>query len=738
MRLAALCPVLCILAVQVAFAQSQPRGDPPQFNINYETARFERIATAVPTEQQITIDGVLDEPAWELAEPAGNFVQWEPLPGAPESEPTEARFLYDSENLYIGVYCYDSEPDRIVVNELQEDFSGAAADGFGVVLDTLNDDRSGFMFSTNPAGAKRDRQIANDGEVINNDWDGVWDVGVTRTDKGWIAEYVIPFKTLRFSSSETQVWGLNMFRRIRRKNENNYWSPLPRRYRAIRVSMAGTLTGLEGIRQGRNIKVKPFTIGGVRQVRSDGELTSDSNFDGGVDIKYGVTSRLTLDLTYRTDFSQVEVDEQQVNLSRFSLFFPEKREFFLENSGIFAFGQPVALGRRGRGANNLIPFFSRRIGLSSDGTPAPIVGGARLSGSIGSYDLGLLSMKTESLDSKPGDTFAVGRLKKKVMRSSWVGALFTSRDSTEPGDYNRVYGLDTRFRFFDRLNIAGYLLQSETPGKEGKDQARQIEAGWTDNDLSFGVLHHEVGKNFNPEMGFIRRRNTQKTAASFSWRPRTTSSRLVRNLSLTSGINYFAGSDDATIETREQSAGFGVFFENGASFNVGAHRTFDRLVEPFQIRPDISISEGDYSYDDFFVSYNADGSRAITGNIRYTVGEFWDGRRSSFSGSLDLKPDYHLNIDLNYSRNRIRLAGGSFTTNLLGTRVLYAVSSKMFFNAFLQYNTDSNQLSTNIRFNIIHHPLSDLFIVYTDRRDTLSNRIIDRAFVVKFTQLFNF
>ncbi len=211
----------------------------------------------------------------------------------------------------------------------------------------------------------------------------------------------------------------------------------------------------------------------------------------------------------------------------------------------------------------------------------------------------------------------------------------------------------------------------------------------------------------------------------------------MRNLSFTSGVNYFAGSD-GTIETREQSAGFGVFFENGASFNVGANRTFDRLVEPFQIRPDISIPEGDHSYDDFFVSYNADGSRAIAGNIRYTVGEFWDGRRSSFSGSLDLKPDYHLNIDLNYSRNRIRLAGGSFTTNLLGARVLYAVSSKMFFNAFLQYNTDSNQLSTNIRFNIIHHPLSDLFIVYTDRRDTVSNRIIDRAFVVKFTQLFNF
>ena len=257
--------------------------------------------------------------------------------------------------------------------------------------------------------------------------------------------------------------------------------------------MAGTLTGLEGIRQGRNIKVKPFTIGGIRQVRTDGKLTSDSDFDGGVDIKYGVTSRLALDLTYRTDFSQVEVDEQQVNLTRFSLFFPEKREFFLENSGIFAFGQPVALGRRARGANNLIPFFSRRIGLSSEGTPVPIVGGARLSGSIGSYDLGLLSMKTGGLDTKPGDTFAVGRLKKNVMRNSWVGALFTNRDSTEAGDYNRVYGIDTRFRFFDRLNIAGYLLQSQTPGKEGKDQARQIEAGWTDNDLSFGVLHHEVG-----------------------------------------------------------------------------------------------------------------------------------------------------------------------------------------------------------------------------------------------------
>ena len=313
---------------------------------------------------------------WQAAPPAGQFIQWEPRPGQAATEPTEVRFLYDDDNLYIGAICYESDVDNLRITELNEGFNGTENDGFGITLDTLKDERSGFFFGTNPAVAKRDMQIANDGFAMNQDWDGVWDVRVTVNGEAWIAEFVIPLKTLRFARSGLQEWGLNMVRRVRRKSEDSHWSPLPRRYRVNRISMTGTLEVVEVGSQGPNLKVKPFVTTAFSQIRRDGTSDNDMDFDGGLDVKYGVTSSLTLDLTYRTDFSQVEADQQQVNLTRFSLFFPEKREFFLENTGIFGFGQPLnRFGGGGfRGGGDLIPFFSRRIGLDS-GNLVPLVGG---------------------------------------------------------------------------------------------------------------------------------------------------------------------------------------------------------------------------------------------------------------------------------------------------------------------------------------------------------------------------
>ena len=702
--------------------------------IDYATARFSRVATSVRTDEEIVIDGVLEEASWETVTPAKDFIQFEPSPGMPATEPTEVYFLYDDDNLYVAAICFQADPLSIVATELQKDFGTPDNDGIAFMLDTLHDLRSGFVFATNPAGARSDSQTANDGGIINRNWDGVWDVQVKVHENRWIAEFMVPFKTLRFTKDGSQEWGLNVRRRVRGKNEDSHWAPIPRPYNATRASMAGTLRGLENIRQGRNLKIKPFAIAGFRQVREGGELPIDDEYDGGLDLKYGLSPSVTLDVTYRTDFAQVEADQQQVNLTRFSLFFPEKREFFIENSSIFGFGESV-LGRRGGGVN-VIPFFSRRIGLSGS-TPVPIVGGARMSGQIGNYDVGLLSMKTESVDGRPSDTFTVGRIKRKLMDSSWIGGIFTNRDSTVSGDYNRLLGVDARFRLFQRLELSSYVLKSTTPGVSGDDQARQFEAAWLDSDFTIAASYHETQQNFNPEVGFTRRRNIEKTSGNVSWRPRLESNERIRNLTFSAGIDYYAN-NDGEIETREQTLGTGIAFYGRSAINLSATRTFDRLSRDFAIRSDITIPTGDYNYDRFSIGYNSNRSRKISGNVRYEFGEFWDGRRESASLGVALKPNPHLNFDLDYSRNQVRLSNGSFKTNLVGARLLYSFTTRMFLNAFLQYNTDARQFSSNVRFHIIHHPLSDLYVVFNERRDTQTGQVMDRALVLKFTQLFSF
>ena len=706
--------------------------------IDYNTVRFSRIAQAVRTHEEIVIDGRLDEAVWQAAPPAGQFIQWEPRSGQAATEPTEVLFLYDDDNLYIGAICYESDVDNLRITELDEDFNGTENDGFGITLDTLKDERSGFFFGTNPAGAKRDMQIANDGFAMNRDWDGVWDVRVTVNGEAWIAEFVIPLKTLRFARSGLQEWGLNMVRRVRRKSEDSHWSPPPRRYRVNRISMSGTLEGVEVGSLGPNLKVKPFATTAFSQIRRDGILDNDTDFDGGLDVKYGVTSSLTLDLTYRTDFSQVEADQQQVNLTRFSLFFPEKREFFLENAGIFAFGQPLnRFGGGGfRGGGDLIPFFSRRIGLDS-GNLVPIVGGARLTGQVGSYDLGTLVMKTESLDGTPSDNFLVGRLKKNILGNSWIGAIATSRDSTDPEDYNRLYGIDSRFRFLQKLEIGSYLLESDTPGKEGQNRAQQFETAWLGDDLTVTAGYFEAQKNFNPEMGFIPRGDIEKYSGNINWRPRI-NSHGIRNVFFGGRVDYFESSSLDEMETRRQTFNGGIGFLNNAFFNFNVNRGFERLAEAFDIRDDIEIPAGDYHFNDINIFYNSDRSKAIGGNIFVNFGDFWNGTRKSIGGELALKPNYRLNIEVNYNRNKVDLVGGSFVTDLVGSRIKYSFNTRMFLNAFLQYNTDAKQFSSNIRFRLIHHPLSDLFIVYNDRRDTQTGELLDRAIIFKFTNLFNF
>jgi hypothetical protein len=734
--------LLCLIPVLSGFSQEGPRLLNPA---DYETVRATKIVKAVRIHEKITLDGRLEEAVWKLALPATDFVEQQPHLGEISPERTEVRFLYDDDNLYAGVVLYDSGAP--VVTSITYDFQSGESDNVNIVIDSLHDRRSGFSFTTNPAGGKRDQQVSNDGQA-NLDWTGVWDVRSTVNSEGWTTEFVIPFKTLRFSKSPTQEWGLNIGRRSMRTKENSQWSPVPLRYSQFRISLEGTLTGLENIRQGRNLKIKPFVTAGILQSRrADGRLETleslnkRNGYDGGVDLKYSLTPSVTLDATYRTDFAQVEVDQQQVNLTRFSLFFPEKRDFFLENVGNFSFGTGVGFRQ---GQANLVPFFSRRIGLSAAGTPIPILGGSRVSGKVNQYDFGFLAMKTDNLGATPSSDYLVGRIKRNLFRNSWVGSILTNRSSTVAGDYNRVYGVDAHFQFYQKLEFDSYLLGSDTgtyklvPDKSGKNQARRFQSAWIDDEVIISGEYNAVQTNFNPEMGFIRRGNMSQYSGDFAWKPQFRRSNTIQYLTLGTSADYYQNGSTKRVETRTQDATLGITFKNSSSITFVTTQTFDRLVRPFRIRSGISIPLGDYKYVAYTPSFRTNPSKKISGNGNATWGEFWNGRQRSYGGGLALKPNYHLTMDLSYLRNDVRLADGSFTTDLLGARFTYGFTPRSFLNAFFQYNTDTHQFSSNVRFNITHHPLSDLYLVYNDTRDTLTGQLVGRAFTIKFTNLFNF
>ena len=747
--------ILVLYLVTGVSAYSQGRGNIAAgrgpVEIDYEAIRLTKIVTAVRIDGDITLDGRLEEPEWQLAIPATDFSQRTPRTGEPASERTEARFIYDDDNIYIGLTCFDSDLPHMMVTELKEDFDISRTDLIQLIFDSLHDGRSGFSFSVNPAGGRRDSQLSQNG-TVNNDWDGVWDAKTSQNDKGWFIEYRIPFKTLRFTNSQSQVWGVQVSRRLLRNNEESNWAPVPQRFGATRTALAGTLLGLEGIRQGRNLKVKPYIIARTTQIRTGTGLQTTQSlgdfgrkywqcatcpYQSGFDVKYSLTSSITLDGTYHTDFAQVEADQQQVNLTRFNLFFPEKRDFFLENVGIFTFGA----GGNNQANSNMVPFFSRRIGLSSSGTPIPIVAGSRVSGQVSGFDFGVVAMKTERLLTTPSNNYLVGRLRRNLFRNSWIGGVVTNRDSTLHGDHNRVYGTDAHFQFYDRLEFDSYVLKSATSRFArglGKDQTRRFQTAWRDDELNISAEYNDVQTNFNPEVGFVRRGNMSQYAGDVSWRPRLDNSDVIRNLIFSTSVDYYNSGTSGKVESRLQEATFGVQFENNGSANFTVNQTFDRLVTPFPIRSNLSIPRGDYKYRSYIASINTGQSRKLAGNGTVTWGEFWNGHTKAVSGILIWRPHYHFNVDLNYSRNNVELPNGNFTTNLVGVRFLYAFTPRAFFNAFLQYNADTRQVSSNIRFNVIHHPLSDLYLVYNDRRDTTNGQLVERAFIIKLTNLLNF
>ena len=707
-----------------------------------EKTQLEHRLRAQKISEAISIDGKLDESSWDNAPVASDFIQSEPKEGAPSAEQTEARVLYDSQNLYIGVYAHDAGVRHVVVSDLKKDFDLAAGDSFDVILDTFHDQRNGYIFSTNAAGAKSDAQMINEGRETNASWDGVWYVKTNFVDDGWIAEIAIPFKTLKFREDSIQTWGMNFHRNLRSnlRNEDSFWSPVPRIYDIQRVSLAGTLEGLEGIKPGSNMRFKPYVTSSVAQNGTTGARKGDADF--GFDAKYGVTSGLTWDFTYNTDFSQVEADEQQVNLSRFSLFFPEKREFFLENSGIFRFGGgEIGLGggqgggAGGRAVGRDVFFFSRSIGISSTNEAVPILGGTRLTGRAGPYEIGLLNMQQRAYGKDGATNFTVGRMKYNLMANSDIGVLMMNKQVSGSSRFNRVFGSDANLRFGQTTTVYAFFLKSSVPGVDGDTMYGRLAGQYQDRTWQFKAEYNDIQSNFIDEMGYVPRRGIKKYDGEIRgvYRPK---SKTVRQVVPHVVINYITD-PSGHIDSKFIDYHILATLQNGASMEIGQGPTIEVLTKSFTLNNGQNIvPAGTYNSYEYFFFFRPDPSRRFQPNGRFAVGPFYTGYKHSYMVGENLRLNHKFNTSLSYTYNNISLADGRYKTHLLSTRVNYSFSTSVFLNALVQYNSDQRQWSSNIRFNVIHHPLSDFFLVYNERRDSLSGNLMDRALIAKVTYMF--
>lgn len=693
----------------------------------------------------IRIDARLDDRAWAAAVPITDFVQSQPDRGFPPTERTAVRILYDDDNLYVGAICYDSEPDKLVITSLEHDF-GAGAGGstremdiFSITLDTFLDRRNSFIFLVNPGGAFRDGQTFNDSRQIDFAWRGVVQVKTAIHDSGYTVEMAIPWTTLRFNPADApQDWGFNMLRRVRRKSEDSYWAPLDRRDPVHRMSKAGTLTGLEGLRAGRNLQVKPYARSS--DVSGSAVAAGESGFEwnAGGDMKWGVTAGLTFDGTVRTDFSEVDVDQEQVNLTRFPLFFPERREFFVENSGSFILGDVSERNyRTGASLRDFTLFHSRRIGRSSAGRPIPILGGGRLTGRAGPFEVGLLDIQTEDADGLPGENFGVVRVRRNFGGSD-AGVMFINRQATgslADGEFSRSYAADANLRPAPGLVVNSYLAYTDGHDAAGDRVAGRVAVGWRDRlwDLSAFVKH--VGDGFDPGVGFVRRRGVREGYVTVGAHPQP-ALRWLQELNPYGEARYVTDLD-GTVLTRIGTAGFAMEFRDGARAEVEYENRMERLLEPDEVSG-VTLPEGEYLTHQGAVTYTSSRAKRFSGNVRLSHGGFFDGSRLGVSLQGQFRVHYRLTLDANVAHNDVELGGERFTADLFGFRARFSYSTALFVQAFVQYNGQSDRLATQARLNWIYGPLSDVFLVFNETRDLQADVVAERSIAVKVTRLLAF
>ena len=700
------------------------------------------------------LDGVLDEEIYRTVEPITDFVQIEPDAGAPATEKSEFWLFFDDTNFYISARAWHSAPEsEWIANEMRRDsFTLLNNENISFLLDTFYDRRNGVLISVNPIGGRMDGQVTNERDY-NGDWNPIWDVRTGRFEGGWTFEAEIPFKSLRYRSGRDQVWGIQLRRNLQSKNETAYLTRLDRglgRAAIFQSSRAATLVGIEAPLGGRLFEVKPYLIGDVSSVVDGSQVTNDLAGNVGLDVvKFGVTENLTADFTLNTDFAQVEADTQQVNLTRFSLFFPEKREFFLENQGLFAFGGAGARGPFGGSAETPILFYSRQIGLNA-GREVPIIAGGRLTGRVDKFSLGLLNIQTndEPVGGAVATNFTVVRVKRDLLRRSSIGAIVTNRSALAAGPgSNLAVGLDGAFAFYDNVLINTYWARTRTTDEAGKDSSYKGEFRYNGDRYGLTAEHLFIDEQFSPGVGFLRRPDLRKSFGSLRFSPRPASIDWIRRLSFDGSFNFITDSA-GTVETREAVGSFLVELENSDQFSVFSTDTYDLLQDPFEIASDVTIPVGGYRFSNTQASYSFGPQRRLSGRLSVDRGSFYGGTKTAVAvgggfggaGRIELSPRFSLEPGL--SINWIELPQGSFTTTLVTTRTTYTFTPTMFLSALIQYNSSNNALSTNIRLRWEYRPGSELFVVYNEQRNTLTPNSLpeleNRAFIIKFNRLFRF
>ncbi|MBC7187100.1 MAG: carbohydrate binding family 9 domain-containing protein [Calditrichaeota bacterium] len=689
---------------------------------------FRRSIEATWAQVRPEIDGCLLDSAWQAVAFQGDFVQREPEEGAASSERTEVAVLYDAENLYLGVKCYDTEPERLVAREMLRDTQLDDDDNFEIVIDSYRDRRSGFYFVVNPRGAMRDAVFSNEGRNFNPAWDGIWKCRTQVNHLGWFAEIAIPWKTLRFARQDTQVWGINFARTIRRKNEYTYWQLVPRDIGWVglfRLSEAGTLRGLAGLRGGGTWDIKPYVVGGIeRDVNTS--FATVRRGDLGLDAKMLVTPNIVVDLTVNPDFAQVEADREQVNLTRFSLYFPEKREFFLEGGDVFSFGSG-----RGPGGGNMELFYSRRIGLAG-GSAIPIIGGAKLVGKIGNYQVGALNMVTRAKTLEDGElvpaaNFSVLRVRRDLMSRASLGLLFTSKDELSTAAYGRSLGVDGFFPLSDYLTVSGWAA-GEFGAGDGRGYkallrhtASELSVRYHSDLWSFGGGVQDVGAAFDPAMGFVRRRDFRRAQVSGEYSPRPRNATVIRQFSYRLGADW--RTDHAgTLLDSGMDASFGVRFQNSAHLQLGVSREYEWLPEAWELRPGLVVPQGEYTGYEGFVEVTSDRGRSLSGSLDLHAGAYYTGRNVGLRAESEFTAIPQVKLALNYNHNYVSLDGGQFHTNTLGVRFFYFFSTELFFKAYVQWNDDrlnyggKHRIVSNFLLRWIYSPGSDLYVVVNDGR----------------------
>ncbi|HJS74652.1 MAG TPA: DUF5916 domain-containing protein [Vicinamibacteria bacterium] len=707
-----------------------------------------RVAEAAEVAEAPFLDGIVEDSVWSTAQLITDFVQAEPYEGEPATERTEVRLLYDRTHLYLGVICYDTDPGGIIVTDSRRDSSLDDTDSFRVIFDTYLDRQNGFVFGTNPAGIEYDGQVTNEGEGgggggpgfgrtqtgsgggFNLNWDASFVVRAHVGDFGWSAEFAIPLRTLRYESETPQTWGLNFQRNVRRKREETYWSPVSRIYSLHRLSSAGELRGLE-LETPRNFKVTPYALGSSER---DYVMADEAELDGdvGVDAKIGVSPSLNLDLTYNTDFAQVEVDEQQINLTRFNLFFPEKRPFFLENAGNFAMGQ----------SEEVELFFSRRIGIGPEGSIVPILGGARLSGKAGQYNLGVLNMQTEEVVGvTAANNYTVASVSREFPNRSSLGALFVNRlatgDLAGEDDSNQTYGFDGKLGIGEPFTLSGFAAKTSTPGLEGREHAMNLRGEYQKRQGRVWLGVTEVGDDFNPEVGFLTRDDYRSLETGFFLNIRNDIAWLRE---LRPHITYTGFWDfDGFKQSENIHVDSHVDFENGAFFSPAMNHTVEGLQEPFEIYPGIVVAPGSYSHWQAAWQWNTNLARPLSYSGGIDFGGFLSGDRRGYENTVNFRYQSKVITSLTWLYNDIDLLEGSFITNLGQFKVSYNFTPLIYLQALIQYNDRIDAWSSNIRFSWLNTAGTGLFIVYNDT-EGLGDLLIgpqNRSFTVKYTHQFD-